>query len=642
MKRSVPVAVCALAVAAAGPVRADAPAARICLASPARASAWLRAAVDSARRTGVGGAAATALSNWMTETLGADLIEAQGCRSVGLDADHPVCVVGPVSPHARIVVTARIADSKKTLRMLERLAASRDAGARTARSWSPKNAKGWFFAAKAGGDVLAFALRDGVGFFGATREDVANALQDHREGAQVSFPDGEVAVAARVDLRALGTAVGSDALVRAADTLTPEILASFAIRAHEMHVELQGASTGLLAVAGAAIDQAARATGRAVLERIADSASGFLQVRLPIPAVLSLWQKQGPDASTAWSRDLLAALSGDITLVGEDGLAGTTIHLGLRDEAAFVRAIAGFRDSAPFQGVSVEDLPLPHAKAWAVRIGASDAAFRFPVYLATQGETATLAVSRARLDAATRAPESRYLDSVDHPLVRSAMDGGATLIAHGYETDSLGTLLPYLAVLRDALSGSVQVYEDLADFVALASDLLYDVGAVGRVSASGWSLTLVARFLGADPDASNPRERAFFDVVQARRDGRLSAARERMLALIGGGDAYARKARRVLLQPMPLSDLLVAAVIGGGVALAQASFRTPPEDEESEPRITAVPLEQLDPCRRYLIESCLNGDPEGAACREVQGVFQRTGGTPTADDLEWCRSRLAQ
>ncbi len=149
---------------------------------------------------------------------------------------------------------------------------------------------------------------------------------------------------------------------------------------------------------------------------------------------------------------------------------------------------------------------------------------------------------------------------------------------------------------------------------------------------------MVARFLGADPGSSDPGERLFAQAVRARMEGRVAAARETWLALARGGGPHARKARRCLVQPEPVSDFLVGAVIAGALFAWQARAAQPEETGEAFPG-GAEEVEEMAPCQEYLLRSCLGQDAEGPSCRKARAFFEREDG-PTAEDLEKCRSLL--
>lgn len=626
------------------------PAAAVCLASPERALAWLDGVVSRARSLGLPAAGIEAVSRWMERELGADLLSPRDWRKAGLDPARPVCLTGPVADSGRVVITFGVTDAKKAVDLARRLAARRDPAIGSPKSVSLERAKAWTFAPKQGDEVLALAVRDRVGFLAASREDLAAGLATPDPGAGWDWPEGDVVVAARLDLGALAAVTGETMLARAAETSTPEVRADFVVAGREARLEVRGKSVGLLALAGGMLETTAPGAGRTALERLDSGASGFLQVRLPLRAILgALRMMRGEGASggepllpAGWN-DLVEALSGDLLLAAQDGLAGLTLTAGVSHEGIARRGIAGIAESLRASGVSVaaEEIVVSGAQAWRFRFGAEDSPVRFPVFVAVRDGLLTVSLSRSRLRAETQAPESRYLDALDHPLVREGIGSGAVLVAHGYEADSFGRLLAYAAIVREALDGEAAVWMDLLDLVALAADLSFDIGAVATLSSSGWSVRVVWRFLGADPESKDAAERLFARAVRTRMEGRPAAARATLwtLAQAHPDGAWGRKARRCLVQPEPVEDFLVGAVIAGALVAWRARWAEAPEEEMTEDE--AMAGEELPPCQQYLIHSCFGQDPEGPECRKARTFFEREDG-PTAEDQEKCRSLLTR
>ncbi len=655
MRRAV-VVLLALAggAAEAEPLRSEpgpGPAAAVCLASPERALAWLDGVVSRARSLGLPAAGIEAVSRWMERELGADLLSPRDWRKAGLDPARPVCLSGPIADSGRVVITFGVTDAKKALDLARRLAARRDPAVGSPESVSFERAKAWTFAPKQGDVVLALAVRDRVGFLAASREDLAAGLATPDPGAGWDWPEGNVVVAARLDLGALGAVTGKTELARAAETTTPEVRADLVVAGREARLDVRGKPVGLLALAGGVLETTAPGAGRTALERLDGGASGFLQVRFPLRAILeALRTAQGQGASgggpllpAGWN-DLAEALSGDLLLAAQDGLAGLTLTAGVSDEGAARRGIAGIGESLRASGVSVvvEEVVVSGAQAWRFRFGAEDSPLRFPVFVAVRDGLLTVSLSRSRLRVEAQAPEPRYLDALDHPLVREGIrSSGAVLVAHGYEADSFGRLLAYAAIVREALDGEAAAWMDLFDLVALATDLNLDSGAVATLSSSGWSVRAVWRFLGADPESQDPAERLFARAVRTRMEGRPAAARATLwtLAQAYPDGAWGRKARRCLVQPEPVEDFLVGAVIAGALVAWQARWAEAPEEEMTDEE--AAVGEELPPCQQYLIRSCFGQDPEGPECRKARTFFEREDG-PTAEDQEKCRLLLTR
>ncbi len=650
--------------AVAGPVEPAATpapvAGAVCLASPARTLAWFDAAVSRARSLGLPVRGVEAVSRWTQRELGADLLSPRDWKKTGLDPSRPVCLAGPVPGSGRVVVTFGVTETKKVVDLARRLAARRDPAVGPPKSMSLQGAKVWAFRPGKEDEVLALAVRDRTGFLAASREDLASLLDlaTPDPSAGWDLPDGDVVVAARLDLRALAAVTGSGEpgeggqpdpmLARTADRVTPEVRANLVVGGDEARLEVRGRSVGLLALVGGVLEKTPPGAGRMALERLDGGASGFLQVRFPLRSVveaLKTLQGQGapgagPLLPPGWD-SLVEALSGDLLLAAQDGLAGLTLAAGVGDEGAARRGIAAIGESLRASGVpvTVEDLDEPGATAWRFRVGVPDSPIRFPVFVAVRDGLLTVSLSRARLVAAMQAPASRYVDALDHPLVREGLASGAVLVAHGTEADSLGGLLPYAAIVRDALEGEAATWMDLFDLPALAADLLLDAGSVATLSSSEWSLRVVARFLGADPGSADPGEQLFAQAVRARMEGRVAAAREALftLAQTGRNGAFGRKARRCLVAPEPVSDFLVGAVVAGALFAWQARLAEPegvggafPGEDESG--------EEMTPCQQYLLRSCLGQDPEGPECRKARAFFEQDG--PTAEDQEKCRSLL--
>lgn len=640
--------------AVAGPVEPAATlapvAGAVCLASPARTLAWFEAAVSRARSLGLPVRGVETVSRWTLRELGADLLSPRDWKKTGLDPSRPVCLAGPVPGSGRVVVTFGVTETKKVVDLARRLAARRDPAVGPPKPTSLQGAKVWTFRPGKEDEVLALAVRDRTGFLAASREDLASllGLATPDPSAGWDLPDGDVVVAARLDLPALAAVMEDDDIARTADRVTPEIRADLVVAGREARLEVRGRSVGLLALVGGVLEKTPPGAGRTAIERLDGGASGFLQVRLPLRAILEALKTlhgqgapgAGPLLPPGWD-SLVEALSGDLLLAAQDGLAGLTLTAEVGDEGAARRGIAGIGESLRASGVpvAVEDLDEPGARAWRFRVGAPDSPIRFPVFVAVRDGLLTVSLSRARLVAAMQAPASRYVDALDHPLVRDGLASGAFLVAHGTEADSLGGLLPYAAIVRDALNAEAATWMDLFDWPALAADLLLDAGSVATLSSSEWSLRVVARFLGADPGSADPGEQLFAQAVRARMEGRVAAAREALftLAQTGRNGAYGRKARRCLMQPEPVSDVLVGAVVAGALFAWQARLAEPegvggavPGEDESG--------EEMTPCQQYLLRSCLGQDPEGPECRKARAFFEQDG--PTAEDQEKCRSLL--
>lgn len=623
----------------------------VCLASPERALAWLDGALSRARSLGLPARGVETVSRWTGRELGADLLSPGDWKKAGLDPSRPVCLVGPLPAPGRVAVTFGVTDAKKVVDLARRLAARRDPTVGSPKSTSLQGARAWAFRPKKGDEVLALAVRGRTGFLAASREDLASLLDlaTPDPSAGWDLPDGDVVVAARLDLRALGEVTGDGEVARAADMATPEVRADLVVAGREARLEVRGRSVGLLALVGGVLEKTSPGAGRTALERLDAGASGFLQVRLPLRAILEALRTaqgpgdpgRGPLLPAGWN-DLAEALSGDLLLAAQDGLAGLTLTAGVRDEGAARRGIAGIGESLRASGVpvTVEDLDASGAKAWRFRFGAEDVPIRFPVFVAVRDGLLTVSLSRARLQAGAQAPASRYVDALDHPLVREGIGSGAVLVAHGYEADSLGGLLAYAAIVREALDGEAAAWMDLFDLPALAADLTLDSGAVATLSSSGWSVRMVARFLGADPGSSDPAEGLFARAVRARMEGRPAAARATLFSLAQAhpDGAWGRKARRCLVQPEPVSDFLVGAVVAGALFAWQARTAQPEETGDAFPG-EAEEDEELSPCQLYLLQSCLGQDPEGPSCRAARAFFEREDG-PTAETQEKCRSLL--
>lgn len=612
----------------------------VCLASPERALAWLDGVVSRARSLGVPAVGIDVLGRTLDRDLGANLLSHHHWKKVGLDATRPVCLVGPLSGSERVIVTFSVADAKKVVDLARRIAMRRDASVGTPKSTSRKGARVWTFSSRKGDEVMALAVRDRKAFLAASGDDLSLLLERESEdpAAGWAFPEGEVVVVARFDLRAMGAATGDDGFVKAADMATPVVFGDFVVAGREARFQVRGKSVGLLALVGSAFERTLPDAGRRLIDRLDAGASGFVQVRLPMRLILeAIKTMEGTVLPSGW-KDLAEALSGDLMIAGVDGLAGLTLAAGVNDEAAARRGITRIGMSLRASGlpVTVDDLALPQTTGFRFRWGAQDSPIRFSVLAVVRDGLLAVSLSRARLDVWTHAPTSRYVDALDHPLVREGLASGAFVVAHGYEADSLGSLLPYAAVVREAVDGQAPAWTDLFYLPALAADLLIDIGLAANLSSTEWSVGLVGRFLAADPGSREPGERLYAQAVRARMEGRLAAAREVLLALAQSGQGpHARKARRCLTQPEPVSDLLVGAVVAGSLFALHGSTAGPAETDDA---FSGETQSEMSPCQQYLLESCLGKDPEGPACRRARAFFED--GRPTAEDQERCRSLL--
>ncbi len=611
----------------------------VCLASPERALAWLDRAVSRARSLGVPARGVDALGRFLAAEVGANLLLVGDWKKVGLDARRPVCLAGPAPGFGRVVVIFGVSDAKRAVEMGRRVAALRDRSVGVPKSATHKGAKVFRFGSSKGEEVLVLGVDAGTGFLGLSHEDVAFFLErevpDPASGW--AFPDGDVVVSAHLDLRVLGTVTGDDDFMRMAETTTPEVRGHFVVSGQEVRVDLRGPAAGLLALVGGVLERTPPGTGRNALARLDARTSGFFQVRLPVRAVLDAMRtfqgRKGSAVLPAGWEDLVKALSGDVLVAASDGLAGLFLLAGVEDEEAARRGLAGVGPSLKTMGVSVTVEEVSDGMVF--RFGGADSPVRLPVFAALRDGVLAVSLSPARLQAAIQAPESRYLDHLEHPLVREGLKSSAWLVGHGYEADSLGGLLAYAAIVREALAPEAAVWMDLFDGLALAADLAFDFGLVATLSSSEWSLRLVGRFLPADPASPDPRERRFAQAVRARMEGRLATAREAWLALAQGEGPHASKARRCLVQPEPAGDLLVGAVLAG--ALAAWSARSGDGPEAAAPDEGAG---DLSPCQQYLLRSCLGQDPEGPSCRKARTFFEGDG--PSAKDHEECLRLLGE
>lgn len=618
----------------------------VCLGSPERTLAWLDAAVVRARSLGLLVRVFERLSDQMKTDIGANLLTPGGWTSSGFDPARPLCLAGPVPGTDRVVVFVGVRDGKKALEVIRRIAGKFDKALGTPKSFSREGAKVWTFRSKAGGEALAFAVRDGIGYVGESADDLDLYLRRPRSepAANLSFPDGDISIVLRVAVRALGQALNEEEISRIAETMTPEVTGEFVLRGREANLAVRGPSVGLLALVGSVLEKTSPNAGRAALERLPGDASGFVQVRLPLATILqAIGTLRGQGAThlglpPGWD-DLVQGLSGDALVVAQDGLAGLTLMAGVSNETAVRRAILAIAESLHGSGLSasIEDMGASRGSGWVLRFGTEDSPIRLPVFVVLRDQVLAASLSRPRLEALfSQVPVKRYLDSLDHRVVLDGLRSGAVLVAHGYESDSLGNLLPYAAIVREALQGEASVWMDLVDAAFLSMDLTYDSGLTATISSSQWSLRMVTRYLGVDPGSADPNERLFAQAVRARMEGRLAAARETLftLAQSGRNGLHGSKARRCLQQPEPLSDFLVGAVIAGVLFTWQARTALTDGVEDFE---EAAP--EMSPCEQYLLRACRGPDPDVPACRKARAFFEREGG-PTAQDQERCRDLL--
>jgi len=218
-----------------------------------------------------------------------------------------------------------------------------------------------------------------------------------------------------------------------------------------------------------------------------------------------------------------------------------------------------------------------------------------------------------------------YLDKSDCPLVADAIRDGAVLVGHCLVSDYLSGLVAWARVFMPALSDEAVRFMDLFYLPALLWDLAYDSAVIVSMDEAQTRLVSRTRFLDGDPDAADPRTKAWGSALRLRYSGRTGAFREALMEIAAGDDLYGQKARRILTRPESISDDVVALSVLAGIEAAS----TVVPSAESGQGPTA--------CEEYLFRACMGGDPNSAACKDAQEYFQSDKAMP---DEAACREKI--
>jgi hypothetical protein len=620
--------------AASGPAKAGGVG---CAADAGRTLAWLAGVRELAAKLGLPGKGLDWVSEKTREAVGADLLDAAGWKAAGLKAEGPICVYALIDFDDDFVVAFPVADEKRARDAAVRLfgRGSKPAAEKVGRG------KAWRIGGKRGGSVV-LAVADGVGYLAPDRNALAFLGGKEKDWtADLAFPDGDVSVVAVADVTAIGTAVHDDDVVGFAKTWAPRGRLEAVLGKGILDMRLKVENGGLLAmIAGAFRNAATPPDARiAAAGLVPERASAFVQLNVPLGAVLgaigTVASGGAPGSAPAIGRgalqDLLASLAGDLTVFTEDGLVGLTLVASLADPAKADAALSGIVAQANAARVAMteEKVESGGKPARLFRFGSPDADFRFPVFAAIRDGRLILALSEARVADAAAGGRARYVDRMDSELAADGLKGGALLVSHGFGSDYLGGLTAYAAALRGALSPKAQRWLDLFDLPALAIDLLYDSAAVLSLGPTETTLTMTTRFLGGDPYAAAAREKAWGESLRTKYSGRTSAWRSALWGIAGTDVPYGRKAKRVLLQPEPLTDFVLAAGAAGwimGMAMRDGM------------EAAVQPAET--PCQQYLMRACVGGDPEGPLCKDARRYFESSEGSPSQADEEECGKKV--
>jgi hypothetical protein len=320
-------------------------------------------------------------------------------------------------------------------------------------------------------------------------------------------------------------------------------------------------------------------------------------------------------------------------------MTGLTLLASLTDPGRFDKGLTGLLGMAKAGKVPVAETTetIANAKVRVLRFGDEGSWFRFPVYVAIQDGILHATMTRSRMDDALGKPSRKYLDSVDDPSVREALKADALLVSHGWVTDLLGDFSAYDSFLRGALSPDSIGWLDLFSLPSLAGVLAYDSTVLARMTPESTSFEMRSRFLKADPDALDAREKAFAQAIRIRSQGRTGAWRQALIDLQAGNanDAYGRKAKRTLLTAGMMSDEILFMSMGMA-AVAVMGFRHHADEVAVD---AAVP--QQTPCEEYLMAACMGGDPESADCKDARKYYDTDGGVPSDKDQEECTRKIA-
>ncbi len=631
-----------------------------CVASVDAFLAWVDGARALASRLGLPAKSVEWLSERSKALLGADLLESGGWRALGVDPAGPACVFAGSRTRTGLVASFPVDSERRVVAALARALAPDPTADKPvpakAVPFKVGRAKAWRFesagparkgkgkaGASEGGPVLAIV--DDVGYVAFDKADLeflagAGPGSDEDFTTELAFPKKPVAGVVLLRFDALGRALGAPSLESLATGWMTRARLEATVDGSLFALRATGLNAGILTLVGGAIAASAPAPDArlAMAGRVDDSASGFVQLNLPFGAVAEALQSAGTKKAGAGARgagafaELLESLGGDVTLSIDGGLAGLGAIASLNDPARAERALAGVVAAANEAGIGVseEALEIGATPARLLRFGAPDATFRIPVIVAVRDTALVAAFSRARVEDLLGSPKVRYLDRMDSPATLAAVRAGAVVASHGYGTDLVGNLPALLAVARDGLSGEGRRWADLVELPVLALDLLNDASLTVTVDAHDTTLGVEARFLAGDPMAREPRAKAYGMALRARYAGRPAAWRGGLLDLMQAGpdDAYGRKARRVLLAPEPLTDVVLA----GALAMMMMGA--------SQPAAEAVAIEPT-PCQQYLLRACVGRDPDSAPCKDARHYFESGTGTPTPEAEQECAQRNA-
>lgn len=544
--------------------------AMVCLANPGRTQTWLREGVDLARRLGLGLVGTKALLENVRTVVKTDPMSPELWSAIGMDPSSPLCLAGmPEGETLAFRLVSEKAMKEALPKLLSLVGVVPAGGFKMLKEKMGPATLYRFVSARDRSTPPHFfvAVVDDIAFLAGKREALQflarQTIVDH--GARLALGDGDVVITGFADVAALGKVRQDADMNEMAEAAIRHLEGSLVIAQREARVRLKALNGSALALVGAEMDRMQSSPGHrtGAIGYLGEQASGFVQLNLPAKA-LADWVNGAFETLPERKADLgaaIAALSGDVTFLYEDGLASLALVASVADVEALDRGIRAAIRAAGEKDFEADTVTIAHREVRRLRFGARDDAWRFTLLTAVHDRRCIVTLTQARMhELLTRTPGS-YLDQVPTRDVREAIESGAALVSHVRGMDLFSSFLPLFAVIREGLSRDAMRYADLLEYPVLLCDLLRDSAAWLKVSEKESELSIRSRFFAADPTSSDSREAGLGRVLAARYAPSTITARNLLLDLVhhDASDAVGQHARRVLVQGGGLADLFALA-----------------------------------------------------------------------------------